>query len=736
MQSITALDERMGTDNSKASLAERMRAIVDRLQREADDRVNRRNIIEKRWLDDLRQYHGLYDDRIQQDLTAAKKSKLFVNITRPKTLALEARLSDMLFPTDDRNYGIKPTPVPEMAVEASDTQMSLTKSRDRLLEDPENPELQAQVAEWEQKATEMEEVMRQARNRAATMEEEIHDHLVECRYQAQARDVIHDACKLGTGVMKGPVVGDQSRRTWTYDEQAGFHKIEYKKDEQPVYWRVDPWNFFPDPDAVNPQDSDGAFERHLLNGKNLRKKAREPGFDPDAIRRLLRREPMNPLPTYLAEVRAITDGDQTSIGTRYHVWEYHGRLPAEDMRTVAEYLQDDQLLADAGIDGEEVDPLLELEVVVWFCDGELLKFGIHHLDSGKSIYSVFCLEKDDASIFGFGLPYIMRDSQSAVSAAWRIMMDNAGLSSGPQIVIDDDVVEPADPDDDYTLQPRKVWKKKAGSSPSARPFEVFDIPMHQAELANIIMLARENSDDETGITELTQGEQGAQTTRTAQGMSMLMNATNIIFRRIVRNFDDDMTVPNIRRMYDFLMQFSPKDHIKGDYQVDARGSSVLLVREMQSANLMAFLQNFGAGTVYEPFLKGRGVPALRKLVQTMMIPTTELVKSDTEIAEDEAEAAKNAPPVDPEVMKLEMQGNLQERRIEADFELKMLERETRLIELAEKHGLEIEKLRAMLDDHQRERQHKERIFASEAAMEQRLRDEGQESAGSGGYLSA
>ena len=200
--------------------------------------------------------------------------------------------------------------------------------------------------------------------------------------------------------------------------------------------------------------------------------------------------------------------------------------------------------------------------------GELLKFGLHHLDSGDPIYSVFCLEKDDASIFGFGIPYIMRDPQKAMASAWRIMLDNAGLSSGPQIVINDQVIEPQN--GVWALEPRKIWLRKSGAPKNEKPFEFFEIESHLDELTALIELCKKNVDEETSLPVITQGEQGAHITKTAQGMSLLMNSANIVFRRIVKNWDDDLTTPSIRRMYDFLMQFSKKENIKGDYEVDAR----------------------------------------------------------------------------------------------------------------------------------------------------------------------
>ena len=377
----------------------------------------------------------------------------------------------------------------------------------------------------------------------------------------------------------------------------------------------------------------------------------------------------------------------------------------------------------------EADPLQELETVIWFCQGELLKFGLHHLDSGDPIYSVFCLEKDDASIFGFGIPYIMRDPQKAMAAAWRILLDNAGLSSGPQIVVNDNVIEPFN--GVWALEPRKLWLKKKAAPKGEKAFEIFDIPSHMKELTDLIELCKKNVDEETSQPAIAQGDQGANVTKTATGMSLLMNSANIIFRRIVKNFDDDMTTPSIRRMYDFLMQFSKKEYIKGDFEVDARGTSVLLVREMQSQNLLLFLTNFSGHAVLGKFLKKEGLPGLRALAKTMSIPANELVKSNEEVAQDEAEAAKADPIPDPEVMKIEAMLNVKQMEWGGRIELANLQRETELIKLAGQQNMKLDELEVMLNEGREnraakaresgaERDSKERMMAAEAAVSERI----------------
>src|SRR5690554_4160406 len=109
---LRPLDTDDNSPSRRRDLQARMEAIVGALEKEAEERVGKRNLIEKRWLEDLAQYHGRYDDETARNLSVGRKSRLFINQTRPKTNAMEARLADMLFPTDDRNWGIEPTPVP------------------------------------------------------------------------------------------------------------------------------------------------------------------------------------------------------------------------------------------------------------------------------------------------------------------------------------------------------------------------------------------------------------------------------------------------------------------------------------------------------------------------------------------------------------------------------------------------------------------------------------------------
>jgi hypothetical protein len=796
---------------------ERLKEIIGRMEAEVTSRIGKRTNLEDRWIAALEQYHGRYDPATAKVLFEEQRSGLFINATRPKTDALAARLKDLLFPTDEKNWGISPTPVPQLADSAEraaadfrQKQEAATAAAEQAQQQPMAPAgpppppqgapapegapapqgeppqglggppppqqpgppqgappMAQQAAALQQQADEAKEAavalnarLEEGRKRADLMEKEIDDQLTECRYQSVKREQIDCAVKLGTGVTKGPVTGDKVRRGWKQDDQTGEHKLDVSTGQQPAFRYVDLWGFFPDMDATCIEESNGTFERHLMNRKRLRDLQHLEGFDKDAIRRLLQLAPSTAAPAYLAQLRNIRAATQQVTGDLYHVFEYYGPLEPADMQDIALTMLQSRDQTLTGIADEalkqvdEIDPLTSVNACIWFCQGEILKFALYPYDSGECIYSVFNLVKDEASIFGYGMPDIIRDPQSAMNGAFRAMMDNAGVSSGPQIVIDMQNIEPED--GDYRLKPRKIWTAKNGLQKENPPFQLFHIETRQEELTNIIMLCSQFIDMMSSMPQIIQGQMGEvgahQIQQTATGMALLHNSANTVFRAIVKNFDDDVTTPDIRRSYDWNMQFNEKPEIKGDYEVDARGSSVLLMREMQAQNLMVIAVQLGGHPIFGPMLRNREL--LRKIFQSYMIPADEVMLSDDEIdavlaasAQDNeaAAAAQAAMQVEQakaalEKEKMQMQAALANQANHSKEVIAQKQYDAQMNLMAAKLNMSLQELQAMLAGKQMDHQSKERIFASEVAIEQRnaeaARARGEVPKGSGGYVSA
>lgn len=676
-------DEAIDDEEAQQDHEEKMQIFGSGLQTLFNKQVSLKEEIEQRWLDDLRHYNGVYDlDTAAQIADNKKGTKIFVNLTRAKANTAESKWSDLVLPTDDKNWGMKPTPVP-MLVEGLTDEATLAMADGSQPVDPDTgePHKVKDLAE----AT-----MKEAEKRCKAMEAEVNDQLTEARYNAVCRDVMHNAVVIGTGIIKGPMVEKTSKRAWVENEQ-GEWEMSTKVENKPTASSVDPWSFFPDMVATSWDEAEFVFERHMMIKKQLRKLAKQHGFMPSQIAKVLENEPNARQAdlSYLNELREINGITNVQEDNRYEVLEYHGPIDKEDLQT-------------AGVDVDMDNELEAFEGVVWLCMGIVIRVSLNHLDSDELPYNVLCWENDDVGIFGYGVPYRMRGPQKVMNASWRMVLDNAGLSTGPQIVINKQMITPLN--DVWELTPRKIWimNQKDPRVRADYAFQTFHIDSKQPELTSIFEMAHRLADEETSVPQLGMGATGPDQQQPAMlktlgGTALWMSANNIMMRRAVKNFDDYITVPFLTRFYDWNMQFNEKPEIKGDYSVDARGTSVLLVREMQARNIMEFINAAMSMPNGPPEMDTRGV--LKNMAKGMQVSVNDVMRSDDEY-EAAVEEEKTNPTPDPEMMKLEMQkqialddnitkvtmaredAQLKLTLAEADRQSKMIERETELTKLA------------------------------------------------------
>src|SRR5579884_1822611 len=75
-----------------------------------------RRLAELRWLRNQRQYLGLYDEEIEKEL-APNRSRAYPKITRVKCISVLARLMNLMFPGNERNWSLAASPSPDMKLE-------------------------------------------------------------------------------------------------------------------------------------------------------------------------------------------------------------------------------------------------------------------------------------------------------------------------------------------------------------------------------------------------------------------------------------------------------------------------------------------------------------------------------------------------------------------------------------------------------------------------------------------
>jgi hypothetical protein len=561
-----------------------------------------------------------------------------------------------------------------------------------------------------------------ANKKAQAMQVEIEDQLVECDYNSELRKVIHDAAVLGTGVIKGPIVTNRTRKAWqpiTDSSGETVHQVEIVQEIGPASFRVDPRNIWPDPGCgENIHHGKGIYEREQVTAKQIRDLAKQPGFMKGQLRKVLEEGPKQS-----ATLRELTDEDQRDM-TRltYEMWTYWGEVEHDDLEV-------------AGVSVGEKDELRSISACVIMINDTVVKAFLNPLEGGDLPYDFYVWEKIAGTMWGYGIPYLMRSQQKVLNAAWRQMMDNSGVSSGPQIVVKPGVIQPADKQ--WQLSARKIWYATDDIDDVRKAFSTFEFNSHQAELAGIIKMATELADAETGVPTIMQGEKGA-APDTVGGMQMLMNSANVVLRRLVKQFDDMVTRPHIRRYYDYNMMYNEDEEIKGDFSIDARGSSALVVRDIQNQSFLNLLAA-GANPVYGMYLDTQKL--FEKALQAQHIDPKEVFKPEEEIEqikEAQKQAAAQGPAPDPalavaqvraqaEMQKVQAQnqGDLQELQVrqaiaaqEADLHIMQLQmtREIEMLKLSNSQNISIESIKAKLADTAMKERGRKELFAAEQQL--------------------
>lgn len=535
-----------------------MSGLVESLASKKERAVRHKREVEERWIEDERQYWGFRQPiRVEED--EDEEAPPIDNITQAKVDIAAARIQDMLFPTNDKNWSLKATPEPT-----------------DIDGNPIDPE--------------------QAEQAVDRCEQKIDDYLTESQYSKHGRAAIFDACKLGPGIIKGPVARSSTRRVVrrnmmpvtdemgqpVIDPETGAPaqqaevSLQIVQETKPGSSRVDPWMWFPLP-CRNMDECEGAFELHQYGKAKLVSMAKWPGFDEDQIRELAQREPRRTEnETALMQSRRTLLRANAEPPNEYFVWEYHGPIGT-------------QWLQRMGYDVGD-DPLEMYYGEVWFCDGHLLKVDLNAILGDERVpYHVFCYKRDDADILNaWGIPRVIRDEQRTVDITYEAIQYNSALCSGPQWIYFDGRAIPAD--GKYRINGPKGWKI---TNPRVQKIEDViqfqNIPSVVGDLIPVYRLAKANADENTQLPMMAQGE-ASNVQMTASGQAMVMNAQNVVQRRSSHSWDDDVTVPHITRYYWWEMEFGDDDSIKVEMEVDARGSSYLLVKDQQAQHGLFALQ--------------------------------------------------------------------------------------------------------------------------------------------------
>jgi hypothetical protein len=569
---------------TKVIRAEDLKLIANRLEMLFNSYRWDRRIAELRWMRNQRQYLGVYDPEVEYQLSESR-SKAYPRITRVKCITVLAKLMHLMFPGNERNWALEPAPDP--SITPDDVKEAIQKQQER---DQVEGVSQAVTPEYA-----MDAVHQLMLDRAQKLSLVIDDQLQELGgdqtedYVALNRRVLRSGIQYGLGVLVGPFVREGKTVQWEMDDEAGVPMPKSVKVYLPQFEFLRIWDFYPDLSASTFAAGDGYFVRRIMSKSDVLALRKRKDFFGDVIERYLASHPVGNYKQLEFELELRVMGVRANVNEqkpdtqKYELRSWHGKI-------------DGSSLAQCGVDVPEDKLHEEIDAEIWVLDGNVIcakmnpwvKLGV----DVKTVHT-FMYDEDDTSPIGFGLPNAMRDSQMIVSAATRMLLDNASVTCGPNLELNTDLLRL---DQDLTsLRSYKMWYRE-GTGPEAQFPAVRNIQIdaHMPDLLKIVELGLKFADSETFVGPADGGDQSqmpSEPYRTASGASMLKGDAALPFKDMVRAYDS-FTQSVISSILAFNKVFNPNEAHVADYNVVPRGATSLIqkeVRGMQADQLVTTL---------------------------------------------------------------------------------------------------------------------------------------------------
>jgi hypothetical protein len=563
---------------------------------------------EERWLRAYRNYRGIYGPEVQ--FTEAEKSRVFIKVTKTKTLAAYGQIADVLFSKNAFPISIDPTELPDGIVEDVSFDPALPEelredkkaepvspygfkgdgkefpagATSKTLQELLNPELDKKLepingVQAGAGTTPTSVTFSPAMIAAKKMQKKIQDQLEESSASKHLRNTAFEMALFGTGIMKGPFAVDKEYPNW--EDDTGEYSPTFKTVPQVSHVSV--WNFYPDPDANNMDEAQYVIERHKMSRSQLRALKKRPYFRSSVID-----EVISLGENYDKEYWEddLSDYAPEHGVERFEVLEYWGMVDVE-------------MLMEQGVDiPRELQDTDELQANVWICNGQLLRMVMNPFKPARIPYMAAPYELNPYSFFGIGIAENMDDTQTLMNGFMRMAVDNAVLSGNLLIEVDETNLVPGQ---DLSVYPGKVFRRQGGAPGQAIFGTKF--PNVAGENLQLFDKARVLADESTGFPSFAHGQTGVSGVgRTASGISMLMGAATGSIKNVIKNVDDYLLRPLGEGMFRFNMQFDFDPEIKGDLEVKARGTESLMANEVRSQRLMQFMQVASQPTL-APFAK-------------------------------------------------------------------------------------------------------------------------------------
>jgi len=440
----------------------------------------------------------------------------------------------------------------------------------------------------EDRVAQLREAARKAAKKKAVKEaeeaaDELDDILTQGMFYEALAEFLIDLPIFPFAALKGPTVRMCSQVKWVDGKPV-------RQQIPKMFWsRVSPFDLYWTPTAHNVHEAE-FVERLRLTRADLLACKGLPGYNDAAISECLDRFHDRGFREWWDVVdveRALLENREAwprTSSSLIDTAEYHGSVSG---KTLLEWgMQPDQI----------PDPEQEYRVTAWLIDRFVIKTQLDPTPSQRAPYYVTQFEKIPGTMYGYGLPDLLADIQSVSNAAYRALVNNMGMASGPQVVINDKVLAPGEDDNLYPWKRWHVNFDPAMANSGLDPIKFYQPDSRAQELQGIIANLNVMADDVSAIPRyMTGGAQAGGAGRTASGLSMLMSNAAKTLQNVAASIDRDIFSPLLKHLYETIMLTMP-GVFRGDETVVVKGVNYAVKREQDRTRQLEFLNMTGNPT--------------------------------------------------------------------------------------------------------------------------------------------
>ena len=589
-----------------------------------------------------RAFNGQYDANKLNEIRRFGGSEVYFRMTAQKSRAASSLLRD-IYLGNDRPWDIRassnPTIPPEILQAIDQLMQGEGQQVQQTQGKPPNPtDIQKRKMALMESAADAAKAkaVKQARDSG----DKVEDILREGGFYTALSDFIIDLPKFPFACLCGPEVKVIPTVQWP----PGGGPPTVVQQPKLVWRRVNPFDLWWTPGVADIANAD-IIEKLRITRAELNDLLDLPGYNQDEIRAVL---------------------DEYGRGGLYDNWDTtdaeravleHKENPAWNRSAMLSMLAftghvQGKLLQDYGL--AVPDELRDYFVQVWSIGPHVIKAQLSPSPRQRHNYYITSFEKAPGTPVGHGLTEIIEDIQEISNATIRALVNNLGIASGPQVVVNDDRLSPDEAGED--LYPWKRWhvRNDPVSNNNQDPITFFMPTSNAQELITVFTAFMGFADDVSAIPKYIGGQAGGGGAgRTASGLAMLMGNASKILQTVSANVDRDVLEPLLLNLADMIMLTDTTGLLTGEEKISVQGVQVAVQRETQRQRQIEFLRETNNPTDMGIMgIAGRG-NVLRAVSQDIGLTGETVVPSEEELekrqAAQQAQAAQGGGPLEAQV---------------------------------------------------------------------------------------